>query len=479
MNLDNFNNTQIFEKISAGDLSGLSQLIALQVNVNQIWEEEETTPLIEAIKLGWLEGITLLIQAGADVNLACDIQTPKPLGVAQNMGNLEIIKLLLMRGADPNCGGSLESPPLFDAVGMVQVDIVKTLIKAGAIVDLLNVAGETPLMCAAYTGRLDLVKILLEAGANANIVNEDTEKTALVMAADNGHQDVFDYLFPLTTCPFQRKYAQEQLPSGIILKQRRDNKLLCDLIQAAKEGNINVVNEAIASGADVNAFGVDGESAFHAAVHRGNEAIIKILLDAGADIEKLTEYNQSNPLTIAASTGNFEAVNTLIKAGANYNIIIDNKTPLMIAAVLGGVVGDTLEVMKVLIRAGADINTKNSNGWTALMYAASRNNKEAVKMLISAGADVNAKTSDGWTALMKAAHSLLNPKEIVKNLISAGADINAKDNNGWTATMRMAKSRHLEAYNFLVSAGADIEAKNHEGLDAQYYLDLALAEIPF
>jgi len=433
MNLDNFNNTQIFHSISARDLSGLSQLIALQVNVNQIWEEEETTPLISAIKLGWLEGITLLIQAGADVNLDGGVYSFSPLGVAQNMGNLEIIKLLLISGADPDCGGLWENPLLYDAVGRGRVDIVKTLIGAGAKVDLFSEGGETPLMCAAYTGRLDLVKILLEAGADVNIVYSETEETALAMAADYGHQDVFDYLLPLTTCPFQRELAQEKLPNGIILKQRRDNKLLCDLIEAAKEGNVNVVIDAIASGADVNAFGVDGESALHAAVHRGNEAIIKILLDAGAEIEIRAENNQYTPLMIAAFEGKSETVNTLINNGAYYNIIIDNITPLMMAAERSH-----KEVVKILIDAGADINAKNNEGWTALMFAARNGSKEAVKFFIDAGADINAKNKDEWTALMFAA-----------------------------------KSRHLEAYNFLVSAGADIEAKNHEGLDAQYYLDLA------
>jgi len=508
MNYSSLNNTQIFEKISTRDLSGLEKLIAEKVNVNQLSEQESTTPLIEAIKLGWPEGIMLLIKAGADLNLCLkngDL-TPfgtslSPLGLAINKGNFEIVKLLLFLGAFPNSSDF----PLYSAIGEGRVDIVKALISAGVCVNRGGECYYSPLMFAASKGRLNLVKILLEAGANVNIVNSESDETALVVAAHYGQKDVFDYLFPLTTCPFQREWAQEILPRGLVIKQRRDNKLLCDLIEAVKEEDINRVREAIASGVDVNEEGVDGECALHVAARKGNDAIIQILLSAGAESEKLTENNQYTPLKYAAERGNLEAVNTLIKAGANSNIIVNDKTPLMSAAnsntkemieavligcsifaaelnvgkleVLGGQYGNHLEVIKLLIESGTNINVKNSNGWTALMFAASRNNTEVVKVLISAGADINAKNNYGWTALMYAA--LDGSKEAVKFLIDAGADINAKNSEGWTALMLAAKSRNLEAYNFLVDTGADIEAKNHEGLDAQYYLDLALAEILF
>jgi len=528
MNFTNFNNTQIFEKISTLDLPGLEKLIAEKINVNQLSELQSTTPLIEAIKIGWLEGIKLLIKAGADVNYdllflyeGCTLfgEAISPLELAIHTSNYEIVNLLLISGADPNLGWF----PLYYAVTTGKVDIVKTLIFAGAQVNRVSEFYLTPLMLAATMGRLDLVEILLSAGAEVDMLNPDTEETALVVAAHYGQKDVFDYLFPLTTCPIQRERAQKILPRGIILKQRRENQLLCDLIEATKEGDINRVREAIpkglpkgqhvrrrasgeiASGVDVNAFGVDGECALHWAIRRDNEIIIEILLEAGADIEKPTENNQYTPLKLAAERGNFEAVNILIKRGANCNIIVNNKTPLMSAAdsipkeitqaallaclsfaaeldvgkleVLGGEYGDHTEVVKVLIDAGADINAKNNAGWTALMFAAKRNNKEVVKVLVAAGADINDQNNNGWTALMFAARN--NNKEVVEVLVNAGADINAKNNAGWTALMFAAKSRNLEAYNFLVSAGADIEAKNHEGLDAQYYLEKALAEIPF
>ncbi|MCJ7665283.1 MAG: ankyrin repeat domain-containing protein, partial [Actinobacteria bacterium] len=62
-----------------------------------------------------------------------------------------------------------------------------------------------------------------------------------------------------------------------------------------------------------------------------------------------------------------------------------------------------LEDVKRLLKQSADVNVKNIDGWTALMYAAYNGQTEIAEMLIYNGADVNVKNNDGWTALMYAA----------------------------------------------------------------------------
>ena len=59
--------------------------------------------------------------------------------------------------------------------------------------------------------------------------------------------------------------------------------------------------------------------------------------------------------------------------------------------------------MKVLHQLGADINAKNNDGWTAVMWAARNGHSECVKVLHQLGADINAKNNNGWTAVMRAA----------------------------------------------------------------------------
>ena len=92
-------------------------------------------------------------------------------------------------------------------------------------------------------------------------------------------------------------------------------------------------------------------------------------------------------------------------------------------AATGGKVRD----VKAALKAGADVNASDEDGWTALMCAASNNgNPDVVRALIAAGADVNARDEDGLTALMYAAAYNANPS-VLNVLIDAGADESAKN----------------------------------------------------
>ena len=128
-----------------------------------------------------------------------------------------------------------------------------------------------------------------------------------------------------------------------------------------------------------------------------------------------------------------------------------------------------LEAMKVLIKYGADVNIRYSYG-TALTTIGYRmligyNSKyaaEAVKLLIKAGADVNAKDENGYTALMHVFHS-----EAVRALLKAGADVNAKSNGGSTALIVASDfDAPVETINLLIKAGSNVNAKDINGVTA-------------
>src|SRR5260370_25015395 len=91
-----------------------------------------------------------------------------------------------------------------------------------------------------------------------------------------------------------------------------------------------------------------------------------------------------------------------------------------------------VQLVELLIAKRAAVNHRNSEGRTALMYAAENGDTQAVNALLRSGASVNVADNNGETALMKAAASSCN-EETVRALLGAGADLNARDNKGRNA----------------------------------------------
>lgn len=122
-------------------------------------------------------------------------------------------------------------------------------------------------------------------------------------------------------------------------------------------------------------------------------------------------------------------------------------TPLMHAAALG-----TVEVVKALLTAGADVKAKNSFDATALIWGAG--DAEKTRLLLDAGAEVNAKTKQGRTALMVAA-ATAGAAPSVRLLLAKGANVKAVDGQGGTALTAAAASGDIESLRLVLEAGAD------------------------
>ena len=173
-----------------------------------------------------------------------------------------------------------------------------------------------------------------------------------------------------------------------------------------------------------------------------------------AEIQRYNEY-----LLLAARTGNVEDMRQLLRAGAN----IESKdwrgwTPLILVAESGH-----LEAVKFLVKeGGANVESKDSWDKTPLSWAAENGHLEAVKFLVEeAGADVESKDRwEGWTPLILAAEN--GHLEAVKFLVDeGGADVESKDLSRMTPLSWAAYNGHLEVVKFLVEeAGADVELKD-------------------
>ena len=122
-------------------------------------------------------------------------------------------------------------------------------------------------------------------------------------------------------------------------------------------------------------------------------------------------------------------------------------------------VGGHVEVMVVLLEAGADVTAdcdwdEDKHKWQPLHWASRGGQVHAIQMLLDARADVHSMDQDGITALHCAGWS--GRAEAVKKLVAAGADVHARDKGGMTALHYAGWSGRAEAVNALVGAGADV-----------------------
>lgn len=130
------------------------------------------------------------------------------------------------------------------------------------------------------------------------------------------------------------------------------------------------------------------------------------------------------------------------------------------------VTGSVLDVRR-LLSDGADVNSKDEDGVTPLMRAASAGRGDMVALMLASGADVHATTSGGVSALMMA--SLGGYIEAIAPLLAAKADANSRDNQGRTALMAAASSGETAAIQALLDAKADVNAEDATGGTAITY----------
>lgn len=126
-----------------------------------------------------------------------------------------------------------------------------------------------------------------------------------------------------------------------------------------------------------------------------------------------------------------------------------------------------LGAVKKMLSEGADVNSTDANGRTALIEASWGGYNDVVKLLIEKGADVNAADKSGYTAIMRASEE--GHQTIVTSLIKAGADVNCKGKvKGTTPLMLAAERGHIKILGTLISNGAKVN-------DLDLYEETALA----
>jgi len=171
----------------------------------------------------------------------------------------------------------------------------------------------------------------------------------------------------------------------------------------------------------------------------------------GADLT-VRDRRGNTPLLYAASFGSVEAVRALVAAGADVNA----KNGFDLTPLIGS--ATNLEKVRILVAKGADVNAKTKQGRTALMIAAACDGcSEVVKLLLSKGADAKVKDTGGTTAVALAADASDN--ESLRLLLAAGGEAQTVENGGVTPLIHAAMNCNMDATTLLLAKGADVNAK--------------------
>jgi ankyrin repeat protein len=243
---------------------------------------------------------------------------------------------------------------------------------------------------------------------------------------------------------------------------KRDENRKTVLHSAAESGNEAVVRLLVDRGADVKAKDKYGKTMLHSAASswKENEAVVRLLVDRGADV-KAKDNDGETVLHSVAKSGKEAVVRLLIDRGADVKAKDnDGETVLHSAA---STWRENEAVVRLLMDRGADAQAKDNDGQTALHLAAWGGNEVVVRLLMDRGADVKAKDNDGQTVLHWAASTWRENEAVVRLLVDLGADVKAKDNDGKTVLHLAAEGGNEAVVRLLVDLGADVKAKDEDG----------------
>lgn len=235
-------------------------------------------------------------------------------------------------------------------------------------------------------------------------------------------------------------------------------------VETATFGTAAELKKLLDGGLDANAKTKGGTPLLLLAAIEADK--VKLLIERGADVNAVSKY-KFNALAVAANhTGTLEALRLLLdhgaKLGAAAGLPASVPTPVFLSTGTG-----EPEKTRLLIERGDDVRqnwARGSNQYTALNNAVDLASPSIIRVLVKAGANVNAPDKRGLTPLVRAITS--NTTDVVKTLIELGADVNQVDARGNTPLHYAALSDYGEpsVVKLLLAAGAKREVKNKDGL---------------
>jgi ankyrin repeat protein len=396
--------------------------------------------------------VDFLLECGADRNGATkDGQTA--LHLATQNGHRKSMRTLCLRRVDTQIADNNGATSLHMAVGTATDEAtVPLLVKNKADVNLQNTkTGNTALHLAVEWRRPRIILFLLEKGAAIDIVNNDG-LTPLQLAA------TIDNCEAITLLLQQCAQVEARSLAGPTALQ-----------YAAWKGNWVAFDLLLIGGADINTWNKQGETLLHEQARYGSTvSIASKLLDQGANIEARTSQGYT-PIQCAAMMGNKTMFQFFLDKGAKIDVeTAKSETLLHITPPANQ---DCLDILKVVLNAGANVKATSSSGWTPLhqtVYTgtgspdlSSDKTAEYIQLLLDRGASINDRSlsSLAQTPLHLAAIAPIPRSSLVEFLIQRKADVNLVTGDGKTAIHLAAERGRESILRLLLEAGADLTIK--------------------
>jgi ankyrin repeat protein len=454
------------------------------------------TALIAAIRNGRSGAVRVLMQRGAKLETE-DFNGNTPLLVAAAAGNDAILKELVEKRADVTRSNSKHETALFLAVQTGNREAVRTLLARKADPNPSAAGHPAPLLEAVRRNDLEMAGILVAAGANVGLANEDGSSVFASMAktpemaalltksAATAGLDTNTLFAPKNAAPVVERSNPPQ---------KFDTSLDDPLIEAARQGDLALVNSLLQRGASPIYRDSYDRVALVVAAEKGHSDVVASLFDHGAGLE-MPALRIWTPLMEAAKNGHLETVKLLVDRGAalwnrdgsgqtaadlafkfHRNDVADflashgggrPMPPMLIEAARGG----DMATLKLLIEDEDCAKFFKPFVSDAVFAAAQSGQSVALKYLLRFGADINQRGHNGGqfnetgsTALMAVLAGPVNQDgglrfpEMVPLLIAAGADVNPPGRSGPSplALARRIRNPQMRAQivEQLVKAGA-------------------------
>ncbi|NWW67695.1 TRPA1 protein, partial [Ifrita kowaldi] len=314
----------------------------------------------------------------------------------------------------------LNATPLHHAAEGGQIELMQLIIDDSSceVLNVMDSSGNTPLHWATKKNQIESVRLLLSRGANPNILNSNM-MAPLHMAVQSLH-----------------------------------NEIVKILVQH--------------SSTDVNLEGEAGNTPIIVACYKDNPEALTLLIENGG---KICKPNKTGcmPIHAAAFSGAKTCLEILLKKGeelghsAKTHINFTNNgkcSPLHLAVQSGD-----LEMIKMCIEFGAQIDLKQNEKCTALHFAATQGATEIVKLMMSsyAGEESIIDAVDGNKETLLHRTALFDHYELAEYLISMGANIDSVDIEGRSPLLLATSCASWKIVNLLLSKGANVSLKDHLG----------------